>query len=79
MNTNLNIQNKKIELIQWLSTIEDISILNKIIELRKQQNKDWYNSISENEKESIEKGLQDAESGKLNPHSTARKLYEKWL
>lgn len=79
MNTDLNIQNKKLELIQWLSTIEDISILNKIIELRKQQNKDWYNSISENEKESIEKGLQDAESGKLNPHSTARKLYEKWL
>jgi len=79
MNNDLNIQNKKIELIQWLSTIEDLSILEKIIELRKQQNKEWYNSISENEKQAIEKGLQDAESGKLNPHSTARKLYEKWL
>ncbi len=79
MNSDLNIQNKKIELIQWLSTIEDIALLEKITELRKKQNIDWYNSISENEKQSIEQGLEDAENEKLNPHSTARKLYEKWL
>lgn len=72
-------QNKKLELIQWLSALEDSSIIEKIIELRKSENKDWWNSISEDEKQSIERGLEDAESGKLNPHSTARKLYEKWL
>jgi len=31
------------------------------------------------EKESIEKGLADAEAGKINPHAKAKKLYEKWL
>ena len=30
-------------------------------------------------KEAIEQGLKDAEAGKLNPHSKARELYEKWL
>ena len=30
-------------------------------------------------KESIEKGLEDANSGKLKPHSEIRKKYEKWL
>ena len=49
------------------------------MDLRKKESKDWWNSISESEKESIEKGLQDADAGKLNPHSNARKLYEKWL
>jgi predicted transcriptional regulator len=49
------------------------------MDLRKKESKDWWNSISESEKESIEKGLKDADSGKLNPHSNARKLYEKWL
>ena len=72
-------QNKKLELIQWLSALEGSSIIEKIIELRKSENKDWWNSISEDEKQSIERGLKDVESGKLNPHSTARKLYEKWL
>ena len=76
MSTELNIQNKKMELIQWISTLEDSSIIEKIMELRKRENVDWWNSISEDEKRSIERGLEDAESGKLNPHSDARKLYE---
>ena len=79
MNIELNILNKKLELIQWLSTIEDSSIIEKIMDLRKKESKDWWNSISESEKESLEKGLLDADAGKLNPHSNARKLYEKWL
>jgi hypothetical protein len=79
MNIELNILNKKLELIQWLSTIEDSTIIEKIMDLRKKESKDWWNSISESEKESIEKGLNDADAGKLNPHSNARKLYEKWL
>lgn len=79
MKSDVTLSNKKIELIQWLSTIEDISILNKIMELRKNESKDWWNSISENEKKSIEAGLNDAENGKLIDHSQARKLYEKWL
>ena len=79
MKAELNIQGKKLELIQWLSTIEDLSVLNKIIDLKKQENKDWWNSISDNEKQSVEKGLQDADAGKLNSHSKARQLYDKWL
>jgi predicted transcriptional regulator len=78
MNIKLDLLNKKLELIQWLSTVEDSTILEEIMDLRKRQNKDWWNSISEIEKEGIEKGLKDAESGKLNPHSSVRKLYEKW-
>lgn len=79
MDIELNILNKKLELIQWLTSIEDASIIEKIMELRKKENKDWWDSISENEKKAIESGLKDADSGKLNPHSNARKLYEKWL
>jgi hypothetical protein len=79
MKLELNIQNKKLELIQWLSTLEDSTIIEKIVALRKNESKDWWNSISQNEKDSIEQGLNDANSGKLNPHSSARKLYEKWL
>lgn len=79
MNSNLNILNQKMELIQWLSTIEDDSIIEKIMDLRKQESKDWWNSISESEKDSIEVGLKEAEAGKLNPHSKSRELYEKWL
>ena len=79
MSVNINLLNTKLELIQWLSTIEDSSIIEKIMDLRKKESIDWWNSISENEKQSIELGINDAESGKLNSHSKARNLYEKWL
>ncbi len=74
-----NIQNIKIELIQWLTTLEDYSLIQKIVDLRKNQSKDWWKKISQEEKESIEKGISDADRGKLNSQSEARKIYEKWL
>ncbi|MDQ8748793.1 hypothetical protein BAS06_14705 [Elizabethkingia miricola] len=76
---NSHILNKKLELIQWLSTLEDQSIIEKLIAFRKEEAKDWWNSISDDEKNAIEKGIEDADSEKLETHSNARKLYEKWL
>ena len=76
---DINLQNKKIELIQWLSTLNDVSLIDKLVELRKTEKTDWWNEISAAEKESIEKGLLDADNGKLTSHSSVKKIYEKWL
>lgn len=70
---------KKIELIQWLSSLEDKAIIDKLIQFRKAETKDWWNEVSDAEKTSIKKGIKDAENKKLKPHSSARKIYEKWL
>ena len=79
MKTSTHLADKKLELIQWLSSIEDSAVINKIIAIKNQANIEWWNSISDNEKQSIEFGLQDADAGKLNSHSKAKELYEKWL
>ena len=79
MNLDFNIESKKLALIQWLTSLNDVSMIDKILELKNKETKDWWNEISDEEKESIEKGLSDAESGKLKPHSEIRKKYEKWL
>jgi len=76
---DVNIQNAKIELIQWLTTLDDKVIIEKIMEFKKSKTKDWWEEITEAEKNSIEKGIKDAEQGKLNPQSEAHKVYEKWL
>jgi hypothetical protein len=75
----IDLQNKKIELIQWLSTLDNEIIIDKLMELRESEQTDWWNGISEGEKESIEKGIEDANSGNLKPQSEVRKLYKKWL
>jgi hypothetical protein len=76
---NTQILNEKLELIQWLSTLEDASIIKKLMQFRKEETKDWWDSILEEEKKSIEKGISEADNNELKPHSEARKLYEKWL
>lgn len=76
---DLKLQNKKIELIQWLSTLDDMSIIEKIMKLREREKSDWWNEISEEEKQSIEKGIEDANSGKVKSFSEVKKIYEKWL
>lgn len=76
---NTQTLNEKLELIQWLSTLEDASIIKKLIQFRKEETKDWWNSISEEEKKSIEKGIAEADNEELKPHSEAIQLYGKWL
>ena len=75
----INIQNKKVELIQWLTTLNDESIIQQLIDFRNSQIKDWWKELSDAEIESIEKGIQDADEEKIVSHSEARKVYEKWL
>ncbi|SFD05476.1 hypothetical protein [Algibacter pectinivorans] len=76
---DLSLQNKKIELIQWLSTLNDQSLIDKLMKLRETEQADWWNDISESEKKSIEKGIEDADNKKLTSHSEVRKIYGKRL
>ena len=75
----VNLTNKKIELIQWLSTLNDVTIIDQLMKLRNAEKMDWWNELSAQEKESIEAGISDAKNGHLVSHSNARKVYEKWL
>ncbi len=59
--------------------MNDESVIQKLIDLRNNQLKDWWNELSDDEIESIEKGIKDADNGNLISHSEARKTYEKFL
>ncbi|MEQ8713408.1 MAG: hypothetical protein RIC80_10340 [Cyclobacteriaceae bacterium] len=73
------LESKKIDLIQWLSSVDDLKVLDQISDIRAKDLKGWWSDISEEEKASIAKGVEDADKGNLKPHSEARKVYKKWL
>mgnify|MGYP003446432073 FL=1 len=62
MKSDAQILDKKIELIQWLSSLEDKFIIEKLIEFRKAETKDWWEAIQDAERESVTNGIEDAES-----------------
>ena len=81
MENILSLDSKKLALIEWISSINNIAIINKLVEL-KENEMDFtsYNFlICEKEQQSIDRGIEDANNGKLSAHSEANKIYEKWL
>jgi len=74
----MNIQHTKIELIQWLNSLSDSAVIQQVVDLRNKNTEAIIKTTVE-EKKAIQYGVVDAENGKLNPHSAARKIYEKWL
>lgn len=77
----MNIQTEKLGLIEWIARLNDSSVIEKIKLIHDDYSKsvDWWDEISRNEKESIERGLKDISDGKVHSHQTAKKIYEKYL
>jgi len=74
-----DLQQRKIELIQWLSVVEDSSVLDKVAVLKQNEQSDFWDHLSDAERDSIDLGLADANAGNLRPHSAAKAIYEKSL
>ncbi len=70
-------QNTKIDLINWITTLEDKAVINQIVALK--ANHDWWFKLNDSEKQSIEKGILDADAKRLNSNEKAEEIYGKWL
>ncbi len=77
----MNAQAVKADIIQWITGLDDQSILLELKKIKEQSTKkiDWWDTISVEERQSIERGLEDSKNGRTIPHSEVRKKYEKWL
>ncbi len=56
----------KLELIQWLSSLEDKKILQSLFFYKDiQQKADWWDELSEEQLKEINKGILDIKAGKV--------------
>ncbi len=74
----MDMKAEKLGLIQWLAQLTDESMIVKILALRNDQ-EDWWDQITAEEKAEIEEGLLQADRGEVKSHSEIRKKYERWL
>lgn len=73
----MDIAAKKYQLIEWITNIGDNNLIDKLMQIA--QETDWWNEISDAEKESIEKGLKDIEENRVFTHADVRKKYEEYI
>lgn len=67
----------KLELIEWLTKLDDDETLAylKVVKDSKISNVDWWDDLSEIQKEGIERGLRDVEEGRTISHEEVKKKY----
>ena len=60
----MNLEAKKLDLINWLSSLKDTSVISQLYAIKNDSESDWYQHLSKKQKKEIEKGLNDLDSGK---------------
>ena len=74
----MNLETRKLNIIRWVSHLEDESIIERIEKLRSYGG-DWWEMIDENEKANIEKGILQADNGEVKTSEEVLSKYRKWL
>ncbi|MBK7970258.1 MAG: hypothetical protein IPK08_15675 [Bacteroidetes bacterium] len=66
----------KLELIQWLASIEDKQILQSLFRFKNiQENTDWWDTLSDDQLKEIKKGIDDVKKGKT---ISSKSLWQKY-
>ena len=70
---------QKLEIIKWLAGLEDDQMVNRIYELKRDQEFDWAKSLSQEELDAINEGMDDISKGNQLSHFEILNKYEKSL
>lgn len=74
MKAIMNLKAKKLELVQMILNTEKPTVLAKVEAVFKnEKGADWWDEISEAERNAIEEGLAEADRGELIPHKEVMK------
>jgi len=74
MKAIMNLQAKKLEIVQLILNTKKPSVLKKVEDvLKKEKLTNWWDEISEAERHAIEQGLAEAERGELISHEQVMK------
>ena len=60
----MNLAVKKIELIEWLTRLQDEKLIKKVEGVRKEAEADWWDTLTAEQQEDIEAGVADLEAGR---------------
>ncbi|MBN1924555.1 MAG: hypothetical protein JW798_01860, partial [Prolixibacteraceae bacterium] len=68
---DINLDTRKINLINWISSIEDADIIDKMEKLKKEKT-DWWDTLKSEDKQAIEEGIAQLDRGEFLSHSQVR-------
>ena len=76
--SSMGLECRKLNLINWISSLKDESLLKRIESIRSEEN-NWWEQISNEERAEIELGLSQLDKGEYIPHEQVMKKYSRWI
>ena len=67
----------KLELIEWLMKLEDDATINylKVVKDSSTSDHDWWDDLTNEQKQGIERGLRDIDNGRTISHDQVKKRH----
>lgn len=67
----------KLELIEWLTKLNDLETLNylKVVKESRYVDNDWWNDLTEQQIQGIQRGLKDIDEGRIVSHEDVKRKY----
>ncbi|HEY8927822.1 MAG TPA: hypothetical protein VIM55_01430 [Mucilaginibacter sp.] len=69
----MDLQAEKLSLVQAVLDIEDINVIEEIKNLLKNRERDWFDDLTEEQQQSVMRGLEQADRGETISHEEAMK------
>jgi len=67
----MDLQAEKLKLVQAVLNINDIGLIKEVGQLLKTRNRDWFDDLSEDQQQSILRGIEQADRGETITHDEA--------
>jgi len=67
----MDLQAEKLKLVQAVLNINDINLIKEVKNLLKVRDVDWFDDLSEQQKQSVMRGLDQADKGQTISHEEA--------
>ena len=75
----MSLEAQKVRLIEQITHIESQEVIDQISAILAYDEKDFYDTLTEEEKASAQRGLAQVKAGETFPHEEVKKMYQQWL
>lgn len=67
----MDLQAEKLKLVQAVLNIDDISLIKEVGNLLKSKSHDWFDDLSDDQQQSVMRGIEQADRGETITHEEA--------
>lgn len=74
----MDIKLEKQRLIKWIDELKDERVISILLEL-KEKNIDWWDELTPQERNAIQRGIEQTDAGMVTDNGAVLKKYLKWV